>query len=63
MVGDDWDLVLKAATFKIFMKYKETFAWTYKDFKGIPLELCMLKFLLVLGAQSVRERPYIINKE
>ena len=38
-IGNDWDPVLKVATFQIFMKYKDVFAWTYKDLKGVPLEL------------------------
>lgn len=28
LVGDDWNPVLKAATFKIFTEYKDVFAWT-----------------------------------
>lgn len=40
LVGDDWNPILKAATFKIFMEYKDIFAWTYKDLKGVPPELC-----------------------
>ena len=36
LVGDDWNPILKAATFKIFMQYKDVFAWTYKDLKGVP---------------------------
>ena len=39
-VGDDLNPVLKAATFKIFIKYKDVFAWTYNELKGVPPELC-----------------------
>ena len=39
LVGDNWDPVLKAAAFKIFLEYKDVFAWTYKDLKGVPPEL------------------------
>ena len=39
LVGDYWDPVLKAAAFKIFLEYKDVFAWTYKDLKGVPPEL------------------------
>ena len=41
LVGDDWNLVLKAAAFKIFLEYKDVFAWTYKDLKGVLLEMCV----------------------
>ena len=29
LVGDNWNLVLKAATFKIFMEYRGVFTWMY----------------------------------
>lgn len=51
LVGDDWDLVLKATTFKIFMEYKDVFTWTYKDLKGVPPELCVHHIQLVPRAQ------------
>lgn len=41
LVGDDWNPVLKTVTFKIFTKYTDVFAWTYKDLKGVPLKLCV----------------------
>ena len=31
LVGDNWNPVLKAAAFKIFLEYKDVFTWTYKD--------------------------------
>ena len=39
-VGDDWNLVLKATTFKIFIDSKDVFTWAYKDLKGMLSELC-----------------------
>ena len=27
-IGEDWDPVLKAAALRIFMEYKDVFAWT-----------------------------------
>lgn len=50
------------AAFKIFTEYKDIFAWTYKDLKGVPPELCVHRILLVLGAVPVRQRPYRMNK-
>lgn len=62
LVGDDWNPVVKAATFKIFMEYKDVFAWMYKELKGIPLKLCVHRIPLVLGAQSIRKALYRMNK-
>ncbi len=62
LVGDNWNPVLKAAAFKIFLEYKDVFAWTYKDLKGVLLELCVHRILLVEGAVPVRKRPYRMNK-
>ena len=39
-IGDDWDPVLKAVALRNFMEYRDVFAWTYKDLKGVPLEVC-----------------------
>lgn len=62
LVGDDWNPVLKATAFKIFMEYKDVFVWSYKDLKGVPLELCVHRIPLVPGAVPVRKRPYKMNK-
>lgn len=62
LVGDDWNPVLKATAFKIFMEYKDVFAWMYKDLKGVPLELCIHQISLVPGAVHVQKRPYRMNK-
>lgn len=39
-IGDDWDPMLKATILRIFLEYKDVFAWTYKDLKGVPPKLC-----------------------
>lgn len=57
LVGDDWNPVLKAVAFKIFMEYKDVFTWTYKDLKGVPPELCVHRIPLVPGVIPVRRRP------
>lgn len=54
LVGDGWNPVLKTAAFKIFTEYKDVFAWTSKDLKGVPPELCVHRILLVPGAVPVR---------
>ena len=62
LVGDNWDPVLKAAAFKIFLEYKDVFAWTYKDLKGVLSELCVHRILLIEGAILVWKQPYRMNK-
>ena len=47
LVGDNWDPVLKAVAFKIFLEYKDVFAWTYKDLKGVPPKLCVHRISLI----------------
>jgi hypothetical protein len=53
LVGDNWNLLLKAITFKIFLEYKDVFAWTNKDLKGVPSELCILRVPLESRVQLV----------
>ena len=62
LVGDDWNPVLKAATFRIFMEYKDVFAWTYKDLKGVPPKLCVHRIPLIKGAVPVWKRLYRMNE-
>lgn len=62
LVGDNWNPVLKVATFKIFLEYKDVFAWTYKDLKGVSPQLCVHRISLVEGAMPVQKRPYRMNK-
>ena len=35
LVGNYWDPMLNAATFKIFTEYEDVFVWSYKDLKGL----------------------------
>lgn len=53
LVGDDWNPVLKEVAFKIFMEYKDVFAWTYKDLKGVPPKLCVHRIPLIPRAHPV----------
>ena len=53
---------MKAATFKIFLEYKDVFAWTYKDLKGVSPEFCVHRIPLVEGVVPVRKQPYRMNK-
>lgn len=44
----------------LFHEYKDVFAWSYKDLKGIPPELGQHHIELI-GAKPKRKRPYRIN--
>lgn len=45
----------------LFLEYKDVFAWSYKDLKGITLELGEHKINLIEGAKPIRQRPYYMN--
>jgi hypothetical protein len=43
------------------VSYCDVFAWNYKDFKGIPREICEQKIELVANAQPINQRKYRMN--
>lgn len=53
---------MKVTVFKIFMEYKDVFAWTYKDLKGVSSELYVHRIPLIEGAIPIQKRPYRMNK-
>ena len=53
---------MKVATFKISLEYKDVFAWTYKDLKGVSPELCVHRISLVEGVVLVWKQSYRMNK-
>lgn len=55
LVVDNWNLILKAAAFRIFLEYKDVFTWTYKDLKGVPPELCVYRISHTRGPTCVEE--------
>lgn len=42
-------------------KYKDTFAWSHHDLKGIPTSLGEHRIELVEGAIPIRQRQYRLN--
>ena len=44
-----------------FTNEKDAFAWTYRDLKGIPPEVCQHKIVLEEGVKPVRQRQYRMN--
>lgn len=62
LIGDDWDPVLKMTTFRIFLEYKDVFAWTYRDVKGVPPEPYVHWISLVPRARPLWKQLYRMNK-
>ena len=46
---------------KFFMRFPSTFAWSYKDLKGIPLEVCQHHIILEEGAKPIRQCQRRLN--
>ena len=46
---------------KFFMEFSFTFAWSYKDLRGIPLEVCKHHIILEEGAKPVRQCQRRLN--
>jgi hypothetical protein len=38
------------------MEYKDVFAWSYKELKGIPIEVCEHKIELTVNVQLVKQK-------
>jgi hypothetical protein len=41
--------------------YKDVFAWSCKELKGIPKEICEQKSQLMANAQPIKQRQYRMN--
>jgi hypothetical protein len=46
---------------QFFKDTKDVFAWTYKDLKGVPPEICQHQIVLESNAKPVRQRQYRMN--
>jgi hypothetical protein len=46
---------------KFFKANKSAFAWTYKDLKGVPPDICEHQIILEDNVKSIRQRPYRLN--
>ena len=47
--------------YQFFKSNKSAFAWTYKDLKGVPLEICKHQITLEDNVKPIRQRPYRLN--
>jgi hypothetical protein len=46
---------------EMLIKYKDVFAWSYKELKGIPREICEHKIELMVDDQPIKQRHYKMN--
>jgi hypothetical protein len=46
---------------KLIMEYKDVIAWTYKDLKGIPLELAQCHIELDTSIPPAHQTKYKMN--
>ncbi len=42
-------------------KFKDVFAWSYKELKGIPWSICKHKIELTINACPIKQHPYGMN--
>jgi hypothetical protein len=51
---------IQAQIKELLLNYRDVFAWSYKDLKGIPKEICEHKIELVVNAQP-KQIQYKMN--
>ena len=58
------DLEAKKETILIstLKEYKDVFAWSYKDLKGVDPQVCQLTIPLKADAKPRKQRPYTYNE-
>ena len=47
---------------KTFKEYRDVFAWSYKDLKGVDPNICKHTIPLKAYAKPSRQRPYTYNE-
>lgn len=45
----------------MLQKYKDIFAWSYKDLKGVDLEICQHTNPMTPNSKPSKQRPYTYN--
>ncbi len=43
------------------MKYKDVFAWSYKELKGMWKQICEHKIELMVNVQPIKQKQYKMN--
>ncbi len=56
-----FELVVKNQLIELLKEFKDVFAWTYKDLKGIPLEIVQHKIELDTTIPLVHQTRYWLN--
>ena len=46
---------------KTLREYKDVFAWSYKDLKGVALDICQHTIPMRDDAKPTKQRPYMYN--
>lgn len=49
--------------YNFFKRNIKVFAWTYKDLRGVPPEVCEHRIILEEGTMPVRQRQYRMNPQ
>ncbi len=53
--------VFQAQIKKVLMEYIYVFAWSYKELKGIPREICEHEIELMVNVQLAKQKQYKLN--
>ncbi len=46
---------------QLLTKFKDVFACSYKELKGIPISICEYKIELTIDAHLIKQQPYQMN--
>ncbi len=46
---------------QLLIEFKDVFAWSYKELKGIPRLICKHKIELITNTRPIKQQPYQMN--
>ncbi|WP_447383736.1 hypothetical protein, partial [Streptococcus pseudopneumoniae] len=61
-IATDLSLGKEALLIRTLKDYWDTFAWSYKDLKGVDPDICQHTIPLKPDAKPSRQRPYTYNE-
>jgi hypothetical protein len=59
--GKQMDKEFKQKLKELLQEYQDTFAWSYKDFKGLPAHICEHRIELEPNARPIKQAKYQMN--
>jgi hypothetical protein len=59
--GKQLDKEFKQKLKELLQEYQDTFAWSYKDFKGLPAHICEHRIELEPNARPIKQAKYQMN--